>query len=107
MIRVKVPLDLHAVACGGATAFALATPLRVRELLALAVREAIGERASQEKFRRSMLCTLNGLRAGAYTLNIDGRTFEDPETVVVCTGTADVRFFLSAWSATRHREPAP
>ncbi len=95
MIRVRVPLDLHAVASSGAAAFALATPLRVRDLLALAVREAIGDLAPQDKFLRSVHRTLRGLALGDYTLNIDGRTFADPETVVVCSGTADIRFFTS------------
>ena len=54
VIRVRVPLDLHAVATDGSAAFALATPLRVRELIALAVREAIGARAPHDKFLRSM-----------------------------------------------------
>ncbi|HEY9084370.1 MAG TPA: hypothetical protein VIN40_00305 [Candidatus Tyrphobacter sp.] len=95
MIRVRVPLDLGAVTRSGTAAFALATPLRVRELLALAVREAIGDLAPHDKFVRSMHRTLKGLASGDYTLDIDGRTFADPETVVLCAGTADVRFFTS------------
>lgn len=91
---MTVPLDLHAVARGGAAVFALVTPLRVRELLALAVRQAIGERAPQDKVARSVHWTLRGLSCGDYTLVIDGRAFADPEAVVVCAGTADVRFFL-------------
>jgi hypothetical protein len=93
VIRVRVPLDLHAVAAGGSEAFALATPLRVRELLALAVREAIGMRAPHDKFVRSVHRTLTGLTNGDFTLDIDGRTFADPDAVVVCDGTAVVRFF--------------
>ncbi|MFZ0030793.1 MAG: hypothetical protein WAK84_02850 [Candidatus Cybelea sp.] len=99
MIRVKVPLDLHAVAIGGSSAFALATPLRVRDLLAFAVREAIGSRAPHDKFSRSVHRTLAGLAKGDFTVDIDGRTFADAEAVVVCEGTADIRFFL----ATRRR----
>ena len=95
MIRVRVPLDLHAVASGGSAAFAFATPLRVRELLALAVREAIGERAPQDKLQRSVIRTLAGLAAGDFTVDINGRHFTDGDAVVVCEGTADVRFFLS------------
>jgi hypothetical protein len=95
VIRVRVPLDLHSVASCGSTAFALATPLRVRELLALAVREAIGERAPYDKFQRSMIRTLAGLAAGDFVLDINGRHFSDAEAVVVCEATADVRFFLS------------
>lgn len=96
MIRVRVPLDLHAVAAGGSPAFALATPLRVRELVALAVREAIGMRAPHDKFQRSMHRTLAGLAAGDFTVDIDGRHFADADAVVVCEGIADVRFFLRA-----------
>ncbi len=94
VIRVRIPLDLEAVAHGGATVFSFATPLRVRELLALAVREAIGELAPADKFSRSMHRTLSGLCEGDYTLNIDGRTFADPDAVVVCGSTADVRFYV-------------
>jgi len=92
---VRVPLDLHAVASDGSAAFALATPLRVRELLALAVREAIGYRAPYDKFLRSVHRTLAGLASGDFTVVIDGRSFADADAVVVCEGTADVRFFVS------------
>ena len=91
---MRVPLDLHAVACSGSAAFALVTPLRVRDLLALAVREAIGARAPHDKFHRSMHRTLAGVAAGDFTVDINGRTYGDVETVVVCEGTADVRFFV-------------
>ncbi len=100
VIRVRIPLDLEAVARGGAAVFSFATPLRVRELLALAVREAIGELAPADKFSRSMHRTLSGLSAGDYTLNIDGRIFADPDAVVVCGSTADVRFYVK-----NRREP--
>lgn len=95
MIRVKVPLDLHAVAVGGAGTFALATPLRIRDLLRFAVREAIGIRAPHDKFARSMHRTLVGLAAGDFTIDVNGRTFTDPDAVIVCETTADVRFYLS------------
>lgn len=94
VIRVRVPLDLHAVAATGAAAFAFATPLRVRELLEMAVREAIGMRAPYDKFQRSMHRTLAGLAAGDFTVDIDGRTFHNPDDVVLCRGTAHVRFFI-------------
>ena len=95
MIRVRVPLDLHAVASDGSAAFALATPLRVRELVALAVREAIGARAPVDKYQRSMHRTLAGLASGDFTVDIDGRHFADADAVVVCEGTANVRFFVN------------
>jgi hypothetical protein len=95
VIRVRVPLDLHAVTAAGSAAFALATPLRVRDLLALAVRESIGARAPHDKFQRSMVRTLAGLAAGDFTFDIDGRLFADGEAVVVCEGSVAVRFFIS------------
>jgi hypothetical protein len=95
MIRVRVPLDLHAVAVGGSSAFALATPLRIRDLLRFAVREAIGYRAPPDKFSRSLHRTLAGLAAGDFTICINGRSFTDADAIVVCEHTADVRFFLS------------
>lgn len=101
MIRVRVPLDLHAVATDGSAAFALATPLRVRELLALAVREAIGSRAPYDKFLRSVHRTLAGLARGDFIVNINGRSFVDADAVVVCEGTADVRFFLTQRAGVR------
>ncbi|MBV8372329.1 MAG: hypothetical protein JOY69_03645 [Candidatus Eremiobacteraeota bacterium] len=94
VIRVRVPLDLHAVAADGSGAFAFATPLRVRELIALAVREAIGARAPHDKFLRSIARTLSGLAQGDFIVDVDGRRFADPETVVVCGSTADIRFFV-------------
>ena len=95
MIRVRVPLDLHSVSVDGSAAFALATPLRIRELLALAVREAIGSRAPSDKFLRSVHRTLAGLAAGDFIVDINGCTYADADAVVVCEGTADVRFFLA------------
>lgn len=92
---MRVPLDLHAVASAGSVAFALATPLRVRELLALAVRESIGSRAPHDKFQRSMVRTLAGLAAGDFTVDINGRVYRDGDAVVVCEGIANVRFFLT------------
>ncbi len=101
MIRVKVPVDLHAVSIGGSGVFALATPVRVRDLLHFAVRESIGSRAPYDKFLRSVRRTLAGLAAGDFIVDINGRYFSDAETVVVCEGTADIRFFL-----TTRRRPA-
>ncbi len=95
MIRVKVPLDLHAVSAGGSAAFALATPVRIRDLLRFAVREAIGLRAPHDKFLRSVHRTLAGLASGDFTIDVDGRTFADADAVVMCEGTADIRFFVS------------
>ncbi|HEY6449163.1 MAG TPA: hypothetical protein VIX60_00600 [Candidatus Cybelea sp.] len=95
MIRVKVPLDLHAVALGGSGAFALATPMRVADLLEFAVREAIGARAPHDKFSRSVYRTLAGLARGDFIVEVNGRSFGDANAIVVCEGTADIRFFLA------------
>lgn len=84
------------VAVSGSGAFALATPLRVRDLVSLAVREAIGMRAPADKFSRSVRATLSGLTSGRYTIDINGRPFSNPDEVIVCGGIADVRFFLPA-----------
>jgi hypothetical protein len=102
MIRVKVPLDLHAVVLGGSGAFALATPLRIRDLLAYAVREAVGRRAPYDKFSRSVHRTLAGLAAGDFIVDVNGRRFTDADAVVVCDATADVRFFLTGCRAALH-----
>ncbi len=96
MIRVRVPLDIHAVACTGSGAFALATPIRVRDLVSLAVREAIGARAPQDKFARTLRTTLLGLSSGRFTVDIGGRHFQDADEVVVCGDVVDVRFYLPA-----------
>ena len=102
MISVRVPLDIHAVACSGSGAFALATPLRVRDLLSLAVRQVIGARAPQDKFARSLRTTLLGLSSGRFTVAIDGREFTDAEDVVVCGQVVSVSFFMPAGSPVHH-----
>lgn len=89
-------MDIHTIAASGSGAFALATPLRVRDLIALAVREAIGMRAPQDKFVRSVRTTLLGLASGRYTVDINGEAFSDPDEVVVCRDIVRVRFFLPA-----------
>ncbi len=106
MIRVRVPLDIHAVACSGSGAFALATPVRVRDLLSLAVREAIGTRAPDDKFTRNLRTTLLGLSAGRFTVEIDGRFFSDADSIVVCGEVADVRFYIAARRPVPHTELA-
>ncbi len=90
---MRVPLDLHAVASGGSAAFAAATPIRIRELLALAVREVIGERAQRDIFLRSIHRTLAGFAAGDFAVDINGRRYADADAVVVCESVAAVRFF--------------
>ena len=96
VIRVKVPLDVHAIATSSSPAFALATPMRIDALVALAVRESQGARAPRDKIQRSIASTLAGLHAGHFTVDVDGRTFSDPSDVVVCGDCANVRFFLAS-----------
>ena len=93
VIRVPVPLDVGTIVAEGSGAFALATPLRVGELLALAVREALGSRAPGDKLERGIRNTLAGLRAGEFVVDVDGRVFRNADDVVVCSGFAALRFF--------------
>lgn len=93
---MKVPLDLHAVASTASQVFAAATPMRIDRVVELAVKEAQGARAPADKVERSIASTLAGLHAGAFTVDVDGRTFDDPSDVVMCEGCANVRFFLAS-----------
>jgi hypothetical protein len=93
MLRVAVPIDVSAVASTASTAFALATPLRVGDLVTAAVREALGPRAPQDKRERVIRSTLAGLAAGTYVLEIDGRIYTHPDEIAVCSGTVSLRFF--------------
>jgi hypothetical protein len=93
MIRVRVPIDVNAVLCADSTAFALATPLRVGELLSHAVLDALGPRAPQDKRERTIASTHAGLNAGAFILEIDGRIYEHCDDVAVVAGIATVRFY--------------
>ena len=70
-------------------------------MLGFAVREAIGSRAPYDKFLRSVHRTLAGLAAGDFIVEINGRGFSDADTVVVCEGTADIRFFLASAAGRR------
>ncbi len=93
MIRVPIPIDVATVALTANSAFALATPLRVEQLLILAVHEALGIRAPQDKRERGIRTMLDGLRSGNFVVDIDGRIYERGGDVVVCAGTATLRFF--------------
>jgi len=98
VIRVHVPIDVGTVTATASSAFALATPIRVDRLIALAVGQSCGERAPEEKRARHVRATLEGFRAGKFVVDIDGRLFNRPDAIVVCAGVATLRFFL--------REPA-
>ena len=94
MIRVSVPIDVRVVVETDSPAFALATPLRVDDLVALAVNEALGPRAPQDKRARSLRATLGGLREGKFVVDVDGRMYQRAEDVVVCAGSVTLRFFI-------------
>lgn len=93
VIRVPVPIDVTTIVTSACGAFAYATPLRVEHLISLAVGAALGTRAPQDKRERVLRSTLAGLRAGEFTVDVDGRRFERPDDVVVCAGIANLRFF--------------
>ncbi len=107
MIRVSVPLDLSIVRSTACAAFALATPLRIEEIITLAVREAQGARAPGDKIKRCIRATLAGFRAGNFFVDVDGRSFHDPRAVILCERWANVRFFLRAGAARRKRAAVP
>jgi hypothetical protein len=94
MLRVPVPIDVTAVSSTASAAFALATPLRVSDLLTAAVIEALGPRAPQDKRERVVRSTIAGLAEGEYVVEIDGRFYTDPDDVAVCSGIVTLRFFL-------------
>ena len=93
MIRLPVPIDIGTIATTASSVFALATPLRVDRLLALAVNEALGVRAPADKRERSVRTALSGLRNGEFVVDVDGRIFERGEDVVLCAGVVTLRFF--------------
>jgi hypothetical protein len=93
VIRVPVPIDVGTIAETASCVFALATPICVERLLALAVLEALGGRAPQDKRERSIRTTLSGFSAGKFVVDVDGRIYDRPEAVVVCSGYANLRFF--------------
>ena len=63
-------------------------------MLREAVHEALGPRAPQDKRDRAVRSTLAGLRDGSFIVEIDGKRYADPDEIVVCSGTATLRFFL-------------
>lgn len=93
MIRVTVPIDDGIVGATGSEAFALATPIRADQLIALAVDEALGARAPQDKRERTLRTVTASFSAGDFMLDVDGRLFAKPDDVIVCEKTATLRFF--------------
>lgn len=80
--------------------------MRLRHLLSLAIREAIGPRAPHDKFLRTLRATLANFSAGRFIVDVNGRAFEHPDDVVVCTQTVNVRFFLARQRFEYRRQPA-
>jgi hypothetical protein len=93
VIRVPIPIDVGTVVATGSCAFAFATPIRIDRLLALAIREALGVRAPEDKRQRNIRTTLAGFAAGKFVVDVDGRIYDRPEAVVLCSGVATLRFF--------------
>lgn len=93
VIRIAVPLDVATIASTACQAFACATPLRIDHVLCLAVYEALGPHAPQDKRERGLRATLAGLRAGKFVVDVDGKIYDRPDAVVVCAGVATLRFF--------------
>jgi hypothetical protein len=77
------------------SAFALATPLRIEELLRIAVHQALGMRAPDDKRERNLRTTIAGFVAGRFVVDVNGRRFRSLDDVVVCSGSATLRFFSS------------
>jgi hypothetical protein len=94
MIQVSVPIDVNAVAASESGAFALATPLRVEDIVRVAIVTALGPRAPQDKRERVISRTLDGLCSREYVVEIDGRIYNHGSDIAVCAGVATLRFFL-------------
>jgi hypothetical protein len=93
MLRVSVPIDVNAVATSESMAFALATPLRVEDVVVAAIVEALGARAPHDKRERVIRRTLEGLCSREFVVEIDGRIYNHGSDIVVCAGIATLRFF--------------
>ncbi len=61
---------------------------------------SLGSRAPQDKREREVRRTLDGLHAGKFVVEIDGRVYSNAHDVVVCAGVIALRFFTR--SAYRH-----
>ena len=107
VIQVTVPIDVGTIAATGSSAFALATPMRVDELLIYAVYVALGERAPQDKRERGVRATLAGFSAGRFVVDINGRIFDRPDEVIVAAGVVALRFFATERRRGRERTAVP
>jgi hypothetical protein len=93
MLHVQVPIDVGTAITSQNPVFALVTPMRVRELLELAVTQALGKRAPADKRERNLAQTVAGLASRRFAVDIDGKLYDDPEACVACSGTVTLRFF--------------
>ena len=93
MVQVAVPIDLVTAVSARANVFAGATPMRVATLLELAIARVLGRHAPRDRRERALGVAVAGLRDGTFRLHVDGRFVTDPEAVVVCSGSATLRFF--------------
>jgi hypothetical protein len=80
----------------GSAAFSFATPLRLAELLAIAVASAIGSRAPHDKLERSVRAAYAALMAGEYVVDVDGRRYRSLDDIVMCGHEATLRFFSTS-----------
>jgi hypothetical protein len=93
VIRIAIPIDVGTIASTRCQAFALATPLRLAEILRMAVCEALGPRTPDDKLERSIDATIAGFDARKFVVDVDGKLYDDSEAVVLCAGSATLRFF--------------
>ncbi len=96
MIRVSIPTDAATVEATGSPAFACATPLRLSELIALAISTALGARAPSDKRDRSIRAAFAAFLAREFVVDVDGRVYDRLDDVVMCTQEATLRFFATS-----------
>jgi hypothetical protein len=96
VIRVSIPTDWATVSATGSDAFACATPLRLAELVALAVSASIGARAPLDKLERSLRAAYASLLAGECVVDVDGRTYAGLDDIILCAGETTLRFFVTS-----------
>lgn len=101
MLQVQVPIDLGTIATTQSSAFALATPMRVRELLELAVPLALGRRSPADRRERVLRSALEGLDRGDFVIDIDGSIYNDPDSYLLCSGHVTMRFFSKRTAVNR------
>jgi hypothetical protein len=96
VVRVAIPTDSATVVATGSAAFSFATPLRLAELLKIAVSSTIGSRAPVDKLERSVRAVYAALMAGECVVDVDGRTYGCLDDIVMCGREATLRFFATS-----------